>query len=172
MNSRGFTLIELAVVVFLIGLILFLSAPTVRNSLLRDDLQSAVNSIAATATNLRNDAVRDGVTYILNINIDDSLFWTYSADMTPGKKADMKRASFKFPEGVKIVGAAFATGEKKTDGNMAIVFYQNGIVQPAIIYLAYADRQVTLIFEPFLNKTRIYDRYVEYPALNEKEKKS
>lgn len=167
LNSKGFTLIEIAVVVFLIGLLLFLSVPSVRDALLRDHLQATVNRITATAANLRNDAVRENVARILNINIDERLFWTYSVDMTPEKKADMKRAAFVFPESVNIIDVSYATEEKKTEGEMAIVFYKNGMVQPAVIHLADGDRQVTLIFEPFLNKIRIYDKYVDYPALNE-----
>lgn len=172
MNSKGYTLIEIAVVVALIGIVLLLAVPAMRYALLNDDLQITINRITSTARTMRNDAVREQVDYILQFNIDGRTFWTYTADMTPEKRAEKKQAAFALPDGVKIVSISYPWEEKHIDGEISVTFYKSGVVQPAIIHLAQDERQATLIFEPFLSRIRIYNKYVEYPGIEEPESKS
>ncbi|HDZ90866.1 MAG TPA: prepilin-type N-terminal cleavage/methylation domain-containing protein, partial [Deltaproteobacteria bacterium] len=58
-DKRGYTLIELIVVVLLIGLVLTLTAPRLRDSLLSDDLKSAARRLIGITNDLRNEAIRE-----------------------------------------------------------------------------------------------------------------
>ncbi len=162
MNSRGFTLIELTVVVALIGLMLAITAPAVRDAVLTDSLKKSVNHIVNTAAGLRNDALREQVDYIFHIDIDKGLFWTYSEDMTPEGREDRKEKAYQFPQGVKIADIyRFGQTVKVTEGEITIRFFKGGYVQPTVLHLSQESRSFTLVFEPFLNRVRTYDSYIE-----------
>jgi general secretion pathway protein H len=167
LNKKGFTLIELTVVVFLIGLMLLIAVPKVRDTMLSDGLKSSVNHLINTARELQCDSVRNQVDYICHLDINNNLTWTYSTDMTPEARDEMKKRSFQFPEGVKIADIYRFGKEKKTDGEATIKFSSKGYVQPTVIHLARGDQYFTLIYHPFLSYIKTYDRYVDFQAGNE-----
>ena len=161
-RQAGYTLIELAVVVFLIGVMLFIAAPRIRDTLLNDSLKSTVRHFIGTARELRNDAVREQVDYILHIDLNGRTIWTYSADMTPEKRDERQKAAFRLPADIKIVDVYRIGREKQLDGDAEITFFKKGYVQPTVIHLARAENAYTLVFQPFLSTIQTYDKYVDY----------
>ena len=160
-SYKGFTLIELSVVVFLIGLMLLIAVPKVRDTMLSDGLKTTVNHLAGTARELRSDAVRNQVDYILHLDLDNNLIWTYSADMTPEARDEMKKRAFRLPEDVNILDVCRFGKEKITDGEALIMFSRKAYMHPAVVHLAQKDRRFTLVFEPFLSSVRTYDKYID-----------
>jgi general secretion pathway protein H len=166
-SSKGFTLIELSVVVFLIGLMLLIAVPKVRDTMLSDGLKTTVNHLAGTARELRSDAVRNQVDYILHLDLGNNLIWTHSADMTPEARDEMKKRAFRLPEEVKILDVLKILDvcrfdkEKVTDGEAIIMFSRKDYMQPAVVHLAQKDQRFTLVFEPFLSSIRTYDKYID-----------
>ncbi|MEA3417202.1 MAG: prepilin-type N-terminal cleavage/methylation domain-containing protein [Thermodesulfobacteriota bacterium] len=160
-SSKGFTLIELSVVVFLIGLMLLIAVPKVRDTMLNDGLETTVNHLSGTARELRSDAVRNQVDYILHLDIDNGLIWTHSADMTPEAKDEIKKRAFKLPGEVKITDIRLSEKEKITDGEALIRFSKKDYMHPAVVHLAQKDQCFTLVFEPFLSSVRTYDKYID-----------
>jgi general secretion pathway protein H len=161
-SSKGFTLIELSVVVFLIGLMLLIAVPKVRDTMLSDGLKTTVNYLTGTARELRSDAVRNQVDYILRLDLDNNLIWTHSADMTPEGKNEMKKRAFKVPEEVNILDVYFFEKEKIIDGEALIRFSRKDYMHPAVVHLAQKDQRFTLVFEPFLSSVRIYDKFINF----------
>jgi len=161
-GEKGFTLIELGVVVFLIGLMLLISVPRVRDTMLNSGLETVAKHLTGTARELRSDAVRNQIDYILHLDMDNNLIWAHSVDMTPEVRDKMKKRAFKLPEEVKIMDIYFSEGENVTDGEATIRFSRKNYTQPAVIHLAEKDRRLTLVFEPFLSSVRIYDKYVDF----------
>jgi general secretion pathway protein H len=161
LNRNGFTLIELALVVFLLGLMLFLAAPRVREGLINDALSSTVRKTIGVVRGLRAEAVREQVDYVLHLDLKNNAFWTYSLDMTPEKRQERKAAAVHFPEGVKIADISQPGLEKKTDGEATITFYKQGHIRPTVIHLARDDRYATIVLAPFLNTLKTYEKYVE-----------
>ena len=161
-GEKGFTLIELGVVVFLIGLMLLIAVPKVRDTMLGGSLETVANQLTGTARDLRSDAVRNQIDYILHLDLDNNLIWTYSVDMTPEARDEIKKLAFKLPEEVKIMDVYFSEEEKATEGEATIRFSRKNYTQPAVIHLAEKDRRFTLIFEPFLNSVRICDKYIDF----------
>ena len=154
-SNKGFTLIELSVVVFLIGLMLLIAVPKVRDTMLSDDLKKAVNHLTGTARELRSNAIRNQVDYILRLDIDNGLIWAHSADMTPEAREEMKKRAFKLPEKVKILDVYLFGKEKIIDGEALIRFSRKDYMHPAVVRLAQEERRFTLVFEPFLRNTTI-----------------
>ena len=160
-HSKGFTLVELSVVVFLIGLMLSIAVPKVRDTMLNNGLKTAVNRLTGMARELRSDAVRNQVDYILRLDLDSNLIWTHSADMTPEAKDEMRKRAFKLPEDVNILDVCRFGKEKVTDGETLIRFSRKDYMNPAVVHLAQKDQYFTLVFEPFLNSVRTYDKYID-----------
>lgn len=162
LNKRGFTLIELSVVVFLIALMLLIAVPRVRDTMFNDGLESTVNHLTNTARELRSDAVREQVDYVIHLDLDNNLFWTCSADMTPEMKNEMKKRVFQLPNGVRIADTYHFGKEKIYDGEATIKFSKKGYVKPTVIHLTQGERHFTLIFNPFSGSIKRYDRYIDF----------
>lgn len=165
-RQAGYTLIELAVVIFLIGLMLFLAAPRIRHTLLDDSLKSVARHLTGVAKALRNEAVREQVDYVLHLDLSNNAVWTYSADMTPEKRSERQKGAFKFPPDVKIADVYRIGNEKQIDGDATIVFFKRGYVQPTVVHLAKGDRFHTLVFQPFLSAVKMYDQYLDLDKLH------
>ena len=78
-RERGFTLLELIVVCALAAIFLTLTIPTLRNTLLNDELDSATRKITGTVKELRNLAVREHAPYLLHFELGEGRIW-YEAD--------------------------------------------------------------------------------------------
>lgn len=161
LNKNGYTLIELAVVVFLLGLMVYISVPKIRDTMSKDGVKSTVRRIVGVTRELRATAVRENVDYALHLDLYNNAFWTYSADMTPEKLDQRKKNAFHFPEGVRITDVSQFGLEKKADGEVDIKLFKQGYVQPTIVHLARAEQNFTIVFSPFLNNIKVYDKYVE-----------
>ncbi|MDA8126948.1 MAG: prepilin-type N-terminal cleavage/methylation domain-containing protein [Deltaproteobacteria bacterium] len=168
-QERGYTLIELAVVVLLVGLMLTLAAPRVRDTLLNDDLKAATRQLLGATRELRNDAIREQTDYLLRIDLGQPSFWSYPADATPEKRAEVRKAAVRLPAGIRIVDVRHAGEAKKGDGEASIRFFRQGYVTPTVIHLAKDDRTFTLIFNPFLPSVDVHEKQVDY-AFNEEDR--
>ncbi|MBN1663827.1 MAG: prepilin-type N-terminal cleavage/methylation domain-containing protein [Deltaproteobacteria bacterium] len=161
-NHKGYTLIELAVVVFIIGLMLAFAVPRIRDTLLGDALKTAARQLTGAVKELRSDAVREQVDYVIAFDLEHGVYWRYSADMTPEKKDEMKQQLFRFPDGVRIADMHHIGGAKKSEGEGQIRFFKKGYVQPTVIHLVKGNRYFTLVINPFLAGVKVYDRYVDF----------
>ena len=164
MKKNGYTLIELALIVFLLGLMLFLALPSVRENLIGDGIRTAVRRLIGSVRELRADASREQVDYVLHLDLNSRAFWTYSIDMTPEKRDEKKKAAFHFPEGVRIADVSQIGAEKKSDGEITVRFFKKGHVQPTVIHLQKGDSYFTLVLSPFSSSVKVYEKYAEISA--------
>lgn len=161
-GEKGFTLIELGVAIFLIGLILFIATPKIQETMLGSDLERVANHLTGTARGLRSDAVSNQIDHILHLDLDNARIWIVTADMTPEARDTMRKSAYTLPEAVKIMDIYFSEEEKIIDGETTIRFSRKNYTQPAVIHLAENDRRITLVFEPFMNSVKTYDMYVDF----------
>ena len=168
MNNRGYTLIELSVVVLLIGIMLLIAVPRVWDTLLNDDLKAVTRRLVNSARELRYESVREQTDYILHIDLSHPGFWSYPADTTAEKRAALRKGAFRFPEGVRIAGVRQAYEAGKTEGEAFIRFFRQGYAAPAIVHLAKDDRVFTVVLNPFIQTMTVYEKYVDF-SFNEEE---
>lgn len=169
MNNRGYTLIELSVVVLLIGVMLAIAVPRVRDTLLNDDLKAVTRRLTSSALELRYESVRDQTDYILHIDLSNSAFWSYPADTTAEKRTELRKVAYRLPGGIRIVDVRHAEAAKKTEGEVLVHFFRRGYVEPTVVHLAKEDRSFTVVFNPFLQKMTVYEKYVDF-SFNEEER--
>jgi prepilin-type N-terminal cleavage/methylation domain-containing protein len=168
-TDRGYTLIELSVVVLLVGMMLLIAVPQVRDTLLHDDLKAATRQLVGAARELRADAVREQVDYLLHFDLNQPGFWIYSADTTSEKQAEIRKKAVRFPEGIRIAGVRHPREVRKTEGEASVRFFRKGYVEPTVIHLVKDERTFTLVFEPFLPTVGIHEKYVDF-TFNEEER--
>jgi prepilin-type N-terminal cleavage/methylation domain-containing protein len=168
LNNRGYTLIELSVVVLLIGTMLLIAVPRVRDTLLNDDLKASTRRLISSARQLRNETIREQTDYILHIDIGNPAFWIYPADATAEKRAELRGRAFHFPEGIRITDVRQADQTGMTQGETEIRFFRRGYVEPTVVHLAKDDRTYTLVFNPFLPAMTVYEKYVDF-SFNQEE---
>jgi len=166
LNKQGFTLIELLVVIALVAVILVLAVPAARDTLTTNSLKKASRQLIGLERKLRVEAVRDHVDYILYLDISGASYYVAVSDMTPEAQADVKKSAKKFPAGVVVLDIINQKNEKISDGVVAIKFGRNNISPPLVIHLAENEDRMTLVVNPFLGITAVYDQYVEISPEN------
>ena len=161
-NSKGYTLIELIVVVVLIGLTLTLTIPRFRYVLLTDDLKATTRKMVGMINNLRNDAIREQRDYILRFDLESSQIWIDSPAMTDEERSMAREKAFKLAEGIRILDIWFKGEGKKIAGETGIRVNRRGYVQPSVIHLGSEEgKEYTLVLRPFLGRVNILENYVD-----------
>jgi prepilin-type N-terminal cleavage/methylation domain-containing protein len=161
-KRQGFTLIELTVVVFLIGVMLAVSIPRFRYSLITDNLKSTTRRIVGLITGLRNEAIREQKTYLLHFDIGLNQLWIDFDDITKEEREMAQKKAFQLPVDVRIIDVWTKGKGKRVDGEVSIRFSKKGYAEQTVIHLGAEDgREFTLLLNPFLAKIKSYDKYVD-----------
>lgn len=165
-NTRGFTLIELVMVIFLIGLLYSLTIPRIRDTVLTDSLKGTVRKMIAIIDGLRNDAVHEQKNYSLRFNLESNQYWIESEDMSDIDREAARENASLLPEDVHIVDIWFKGSGKMMMGETSILVNRDGYIQPSVIHLRSEDgRNFSLVLRTFLTKVGVLDRYVEFENL-------
>ena len=165
-QEKGYTLIELAIVVVLIGLMLAVSIPKVRYSLLTDNLKSTTRRIIGLVKGLRDEAIREQKVYLLCFDIGSNRFWVDFDAATEEERELAHEKAFQLPPDIRILDIWCRGKGKKVDGEVAIRFSRKGYVEQTVIHLGAKDnREFTLVLNPFLVTIKLYDRYVDIEAM-------
>ncbi|MBW2030507.1 MAG: hypothetical protein JRJ03_10685 [Deltaproteobacteria bacterium] len=162
-RARGYTYIELVVVILLVALMLSLAMPRIRDSLLSDELKGTTRRLVGLIRNLRTEAVARAVDFALHLDLDQNLYWVESSSMSPEERAREQKEARPFPKGVTVLDVWLRGSGKIMSGEVWITISRKGYIQPSVIHLAAEDGRIfTLELSPFLGKVGIYERYVEY----------
>ncbi len=86
--SRGFTLIELIVVITLISVMMFFAIPRLNTSLLESDSRKVSKWMLLTVKALKNKAVRQQIPLLLQVDLDNHKLWTAVDFQTTDQPAD------------------------------------------------------------------------------------
>jgi general secretion pathway protein H len=110
-NSRGFSVLELVLVLMVLGLSGLIVLPNVEKGLRDRDLRRSALAFAAAARDLRSQALQKGVPQRLVLNVSESSY-------------RIARNEVHFPSNVKI--ASVVGGEVLDNGNRQFLFFPNG----------------------------------------------
>jgi general secretion pathway protein H len=162
-KTRGFTLIELTVILILIAIIMLLTVPRFQMAIVTDELKATTRKMVGTIKSLREEAIREQQVYFLHFDLESNRFWIDSTGMTEEERARAAEKASTLPGGVRVLDIWSSTKGKKMAGQTAIRFNEKGYVQPSAIHLVAEDgREFTLVLSPFLGRVKVYDRYIEF----------
>lgn len=162
-NNKGFTLIELIVVIIIMSVLLVFAMPRMSGFIFQDDTDQMIRWLVIKARSLRNRAVEQQKDYFLNIDIDNSRLWV--TDETIDTEEAMNKASengFSLPESVVIRDVVYPGIGKALQGTVVISFRKQGYADQAVIHIRdQDDRNVSLMVEAFLPSVRWVEDYAE-----------
>ena len=163
-SHRGFTLIELIVVISLISIMLFLSVPRFSYFFTSDDTSMTLRWLIVKIRLLKTAAVKENRMYTLHADMDSGLLWISNESMeTEEEKAAAMKQGLTLPDDVKLVDVEFPGIGRIPAGTADISFYKKGFSDRAIIHIEGAgDDMKSLVVEPFLSTIRVHDTYKSY----------
>lgn len=165
-GTKGFTLIELAVVIALLGLFLGLTIPRFQYYLVADDLKATTRKIVGLVREVRNEAIREQRVYTIHLDIESNRWWTEHTGMEDEEMVLAKEEAFVLPGGVRILDVWCRGKGKQAQGDVAIPFSKKGYVDQTLIHIGgQADREFTVELSPFLGMVKVHDTYVDSVAM-------
>ena len=161
--QRGYTLIELTVVMALIGVMLGMTAPKIRDAFLTDTLKKTARKMVGMINAARHDCVRNHQSYALHVDFESNRFWMAAASMNDEERILARNRGTALPEDVRLLDLWLGGEGKKVAGEAWIRFTEKGYVRPSAVHLSSTDgRRLTLVLSPFLRKVEIVDKYVDF----------
>lgn len=163
LDKKGYTLVELIVVLVLIGLVLTLAAPRLRNALLTDNLKGTARKMIGIISNLRNEAIREQRDYLLHFDLGANRFWVSYGSMTDEERTVAREEGSNLPVDIHIDDVWIKGEGKMVEGAIRIRFTRRGYTQKSAIHLSSEDgRELTLVLSPFLGKVKVINKYVGF----------
>jgi len=152
-RNKGFSLLELVLVLFLMGLIVGLALPFVVETLDRVKLQSEARQIASTIQFARSEAISKKKLFTFNANIDQNKYWL----AIPKEKKIIQSKTL--DESVRIRKYKHVE-DTLTNGNFIINFYPLGNSSAGSIHLQSSidESEATvyaIIIDPITGKPKI-----------------
>lgn len=134
-KAKGFSLVELLVVLVIIGLSASLVLPGLAGGLSSLRLKTAAREVSATLRYARSLAVSMGKEQVINVDIDEGKYWL-------NEDKDNNR---ELPSDVRFVNVT-TQGEEITTGRAGIIFYPMGNSSGGTIFVtAGKDRECLIL---------------------------
>jgi len=161
-HVKGYTLIELIVVIVLLGLMLGITVPKFRQAILSDSLDATSLRIIGLVEDLRERAISNQVSYILHFDMREKKLWSFAGTASEEEQEAAKERAYELPPDVEIVDIWSWSGGKLYD-EATIHFSRKGYVEQSMLHLQSQDgRQLSLELTPFLGSIKIHDGYVDF----------
>ena len=160
-SKKGFTLIELMIVLVIIGITLGYIGPRIFNSLSTSNMDRAVRDITTMIQVGRSSAITQHKTFFIRFDLDNDKIALYPMPETSGVVPQMLKER-KMPDGVVLKGIKSPYQSEKDNGEMDLKISTEGVVEQGVIYLDGAlGSTYTLVVKPFSGTLKFYDHYVE-----------
>lgn len=159
-SRRGFTLLELLVVIVLISLVTAITIPSIRTSLFSDQLKASARRLVGFINEVSQDAVSSQTEYQVNFDLNKNEVWA-NTGTGEDEESQTGQKRFKVPDEVKITEVVSVSRGNNSEGTVKLSFSKKGYVDKSAIHLRSDDgRELTIVLSPFMGATRIFDSYV------------
>ena len=159
-GKRGFTLIEVAMVLLIFSILMIAAAPRLVAFLSSSKLETTVSRLAIYMEHIRDEAIYKRKVLVLRCRIEEGVFSVYYPWGEEEKGVLMKPLDI--PEEVKVVDIHIPGKEKKSMGEAVITFFPGGMADSALIHFKdNEDREITVELSPLSRKVEIHEGYLE-----------
>ena len=168
--GKGYTLVELIVVLVLISVVVGFSFPRLRYSLLEDKLESSVRRLVGVVKETREKAIREHTAQYIRIDLAKNRLWVepLSSAAAGDEHAAQRSRVIEFSENIRIVDLWNQTRGKIMEGEATIRITEKGYTEPTVIHLQAKDgRTVSLELQPFLGSIKFSEGYVDSALLTD-----
>ncbi|SDM67349.1 general secretion pathway protein H [Geoalkalibacter ferrihydriticus] len=161
-NARGFTLIELGIVVLILALMSVLTVPLL-GRVGDAELKSAGRKIAGTVKYLYNEAALQGLTHRMTFDLDGTTIATQRQELNgewtalPGRYG---RAAL--PGSVRIKNVEVFGKGSFSSGAVSMDIYPVGWLEEAVLHLEDGLGKMTVRFSPLTGTAEFYDDHREF----------
>lgn len=161
-SGRGFTLIELCVVLVLIAIALAIAIPRYGGFMTRGTLRSETRRLASAARYLSHEASRTGKTHYLNFDPRRGRYWV-TIDTGAARAVEERTqlaGSYTLPDGVRIADMLVVERGLRKHGRHQIGFYPRGESDEAIVRFSNMNKSrfYSLHIKPY-GRYEVYDYY-------------
>ena len=165
-HSSGFTLLELSLVLFIIGLLVTVLVPRL-GGLEHARLDTSAKRLAALVRYLHGEAAFRGQTYRIRYDLDQHQYGvqvltpsqetkTFVADESPLSQ------TVQLPTNVTFTDIRVPSIGRVQIGQVFTHFYPQGYTDPTVIHLRdQQSRTVTVIIPPITGEATVYEGYVD-----------
>ena len=163
MDRRGFTLIEVAVVLAIIGMVLMLVMPRLPSSE-KENLKISARTLAATLRYVQDRAATGRTVYYLRMEPGTDSIRVLEAAADGGEKEPLDPLLRKRPvkEGIVVADVIIPRLGKLNDGKIRLDVGSSGLRDFVVIHLRSPDdRFWTVMAFPASGKVKVYDGYQE-----------
>jgi prepilin-type N-terminal cleavage/methylation domain-containing protein len=160
---KGFTLIELAVVIVILGVMIALVAPRFAD-IGNANLKRSSRHLTGMIRFLRDESQAKKTVYRLRFDVQAGRYWAEALTLTTDNTAEFTRST-------SVIGGEGSLAGQTTFRDITVVshpddpyilFTPDGWVEHALIHLRDGeDRDFTLIVSPLMGNTELRDGYVE-----------
>ncbi len=163
MQNRGFTLIELIIVVFLISIMLFLYIPKFQEAVMFDSTKRVSRWIIGKVKALKEGSITNHKSYFLHIDLDNNRMWVTDELMSEEEIQNAEQQGFELPDDINLLDVEYPGKDKILFGRADIYFYKKGYSDKALIHIEdSSNKQLSFLIEPFLSEVELYEKYVEF----------
>ena len=158
-RAGAFTLIELSIVVFILAVVMAISAPSFVRSYNESVLNEAARSFSTLCQLARIQAVSEQQTATVHIDLDRQRFWlTQPLRGSDGAREDRTLKVLELSNRVALVGAVRQDLPASVDKQVDVSFYPNGTCDPVYVTLQGMERGRGLcaIIDPITTRAYIY----------------
>lgn len=171
-SNKGFTLLELLVVSMLIAIMLTLSVPAFRTTLVTDELRKDARRVIGTIREARQAATGSRNGCFLDLDISESQL-SYHCPGPPAEsetesQEEKPKRTILLSSPVRISSIWSGPEENITSGTVSLWINRNGLMDQTIINLTDGDRDLALISSVFIAAIRLEDKSMSPQDLEER----
>jgi Tfp pilus assembly protein FimT len=162
-NARGFTLIELTIIIVILGVMLSLIIPRL-GEIGEANLKRSARHLTGMIRYLRDESQATKTVYRLHFDVPGGRYWTDAMTLTSEQTLEFRRFQ-------SVIGAegSLAGQTSFRDVKVAghpddpyIQFTPDGWVEPAFIHLQDGEgRDFTLLVNPLMGSTELSEGYID-----------
>ena len=162
-GQAGFTLIEMALVVLLLGLMASLGLPLL-SGFETNHLDSSARRLAGTVKYLYNEAAMSGMEHRLTFELDDNAYRAEKVSLSGELQAlQGVGAQKRLSSGVEFVKIYQPQRGEQSEGEITTALLPGGWMEETIIHLRDDnEKKMTLRLVPLTGLTEIYDGYRDF----------